>query len=112
MKIGDIIRQQARLRNRVSICNAVIRFLYGYISTTDEGAKDVLVNSDGSQVAEEDVKDFCQSLADTILSPSRAELEKMADMDIVEELIARLQENPDLISMSSLQAKKKKSAQK
>ena len=108
MRLSDIVKQQAHLRNRLAICNAVINYLHTqFITTKNKEATHQILNEEGLAVGEKDIQDFCQYLSDTVASKDRVELDKLSELDIVQELIERIRENPDLIPIASLKAKSK-----
>jgi len=113
MKLSDIVKEQVRLRNRVAICNAVTKYLHNeFITTKSREATHQILNEEGLAVGEKDIQDFCQYMVDRISTPDRVELEKLCELDVVQELIERIRENPDLIPMSELKAKSKSAKKK
>lgn len=96
--LKDILRKQLELRSQISIGNLVIRLLNEqYIGSKVEPAEQKLVSEDGTTVSQESIKAFCQFINDAVVSQKRLELKKLEDVDLIDMVITRISENPELL---------------
>jgi len=112
MNLKEILNRQTHLRAQIAIANRVIRFLNNFVSTQAAPAKEKMIADDGMEVTEEEIKGFINTITDLVIAPKRQELEKLMRLDLVEEVIAYIKNNPSVLPFALKQKPQKSEGEK